>query len=541
MSEIYRLHGTATPGNGSATTAIGQEDGPSGVTSPETYALLAQRGLDSETGYNLGVQTLRRRNGGLDHAWVAIPTRIKGQAVGWEFRRIHKGTDGRDFYQQKGSQQHFRNIDVLDDHTLDDEPLTITEGVFDMWSAIQSGAPRTISVPGGGNDKKIKNGGDLKYAYVDEVLPRLQDVKRIVLATDSDVAGDNLATDLARRLGIARCYRASFPDGCKDLNDVLRQHGPLAVVECINGAKPFPVPGLVRMADLPKIEQRIGYAPNIPGMDAHYRPRLGDVTIVTGIPGHGKTTVINAIACSLAMDYGWRVCAASYEQEVQTDFRRYLRTWFGKKPEADQTDAELAAADEWIDHHFDFCIPINREEMTLDWQMEVFATSAVRNGSNLMILDPWNKLNHVRQQGESEHEYIGRSLDSIKNFAMRFKKHIIIAAHPAKMDPQSRTSNRAPTPYDISGSAHWFNAPDMVCVVHQLRPKGSRWITEFRVEKSKYHDVTGEPGMVQYHYSKATGRFSKVESDFIPKPDKTAKRVDPDLFANNHIGESFPP
>ena len=56
-------------------------------------------------------------------------------------------------------------------------------------------------------------------------MPLIDECKEIILCTDGDVSGQVLRDDLAMRLGKARCKWVSYPDGCKDLNDVLKKFG----------------------------------------------------------------------------------------------------------------------------------------------------------------------------------------------------------------------------------------------------------------------------------------------------------------------------
>ena len=53
-----------------------------------------------------------------------------------------------------------------------------------------------------------------------------------------------LAEELARRLGKERCYRVSWPDGCKDANDVLQNLGEATLRGSIDNAEGFPLRGL---------------------------------------------------------------------------------------------------------------------------------------------------------------------------------------------------------------------------------------------------------------------------------------------------------
>jgi twinkle protein len=54
-------------------------------------------------------------------------------------------------------------------------------------------------------------------------------VKQIIIATDNDAPGRILAADLARWLGPERCKFIEYPEGTKDLNDVLLSYGSTGV------------------------------------------------------------------------------------------------------------------------------------------------------------------------------------------------------------------------------------------------------------------------------------------------------------------------
>ena len=97
-------------------------------------------------------------------------------------------------------------------------------------AAIQSGFPFTVSVPDGappardeqGNLVAVPEGADdvapehdEKYRYIFNNWPRLEKVKRFILATDGDEPGWRLAQELARRLGRARCAFVTYPQAAR--------------------------------------------------------------------------------------------------------------------------------------------------------------------------------------------------------------------------------------------------------------------------------------------------------------------------------------
>jgi len=93
-------------------------------------------------------------------------------------------------------------------------------------------------------------------------------------------------------------------------------------------------------------------------------------------------------------------------------------------------------------------------------------------------------------RGESEADYQGRAIATLKRFARSYECGIIVVAHPSKDVKLPNGDIRQPTLYDISGSAHWFNASDHGVIVCGDTKSNVR---EVVVEKSRYRGA-GAPG-----------------------------------------------
>jgi hypothetical protein len=70
-------------------------------------------------------------------------------------------------------------------------------------------------------------------------------------------------------------------------------------------------------------------------------------------------------------------------------------------------------------------------------------------------------------QDESETEYIGRAIRTLKRFAKAFQVHICVVAHPTKSVKDGDGNYKMPTLYDINGSANWYNKADLGVIVHR--------------------------------------------------------------------------
>lgn len=460
---------------------------------------LETRGITAETAAAYGLEAAAVRGGG---SWIAFPFILNGTAVNRKYRRI----DRKAFSQDPGGKQCWWNGDAIANPAFEAQQLIITEGEMDALSAIEAGYQRVVSVPGGA-PSTAGGEGNGKYAFLADTLPQLDKVREIVLAVDGDEPGRNLLHDLSIRLGPGRCRYVVYPAGCKDLNDVWQQHGVEGVTQAVTGAKWCHAPGLFLMSELPPVPYAKPHNTMIAGLHEHYNLRKADFCVVTGVPGSGKSTFVNDLACRMAFHHGWRTCFASFEQFPQVDHRRALRTWHSRKLEMDMTPAELAAADEWIDRWFSFLIPLEDQDADLEWILDGLAAAVVRYGADICVIDPWNELDHVRQPGKSLTEYVGEAIRRIKKFARRWNVHMIVVAHPAKMTRDKNGQWPVPGLYDISDSAHWNNKPDVGIVVHPTATDELGPHTSLIVAKSRYHDAIGKPGAVPLRFDRQTSRF----------------------------------
>ena len=85
---------------------------------------------------------------------------------------------------------------------------------MDVLALHEAGVTNAISVPNGAT----LNTNNLDY--LDNCIDYFEDKEKIILAVDSDEAGQALQSELVRRLGAEVCYLASFDD-CKDANEYL--------------------------------------------------------------------------------------------------------------------------------------------------------------------------------------------------------------------------------------------------------------------------------------------------------------------------------
>lgn len=496
---------------------------------PNGIAFLEARGLSDEVAVQYGIYTASSVGGGEvlpDSAGdiIVFPFQDHERVVAEKYRTT-KGD--KKFWQRPNGRRTFWNSDVLDDPALADgrEPLIITEGEIDALTAIDCRFPHTVSVPDGAppppkgtedDEKKLDPATEQtgKFEFLWNNRERLKTIKRFTIATDNDAPGKHLAIELVRRLSAARCQFVEYPMDCKDLNEVLLRYGRDGVIDVLKGARPYPVRGLYRLSeypDLPELETfSTGWITldDVAGPAAGLRLFPGEFMVVTGIPGHGKTSWVLNLIVNLAEQYQWRTALFSPEMPTVPQLRNVLRTIKLKNPPLELDYREVERADAWIN---DMILFIDNDptgkvelEFNLEWILDRATDAVLRDGVRILVIDPWNEIEHTRARDESLTDYIGRSIRMMRRWAQQYSVAVIVVAHPTK-DVGKDGKARPVTLYDIDGSANWYNKPDHGVVVFSDDTSSKINIRKVRFAES------GNKGEVSFRFDRPSKRYYPLD------------------------------
>jgi twinkle protein len=442
---------------------------------------------------------------------IQFPMIRNGEVVNIKSRDAKKN-----FRQESGAERILYGMDDITGDTM-----IIVEGEIDKLSLEAAGYINAVSVPDGAPSPKAKDYTS-KFDFLENCEEILTRVKTIILAVDNDEPGQVLEEELARRIGRERCQRVKWPEGSKDANDVLMQHGKHKLVECIDCARPYPVDGVFEISDLIVDIENLyrngtqkGALPGWPSLNNLYSVRQGEWTVVTGIPGNGKSELLDAMMINLAANDDWTFAIFSPEnQPLARHVAKLAEKFIGKPFSKNQYGGdrinreELNKAQMWLYERFVFILPCE-DELTIDAVLEKARLMVLRKGVKGVVIDPWNELDHQRPNGLSETEYISKCLTRVRRFARENNVHVWLVAHPAKMRKELVDGKQVypvPTPYDISGSAHWRNKADNCLTVHRNLKEGSKEV-EVHVQKIRFKEV-GKIGMAALEYNYLTGRYT---------------------------------
>lgn len=453
--------------------------------------------------------TLMNEQIGYKDRWIQFPFFKQGEIV-----NIKSRTADKKFKQTKNAEKCFYRFD----HMQGMETIIITEGEMDALSLVQVGFNNVVSIPDGAISPNTK-ASDVKFSYLLSAEEHLMNAKTVILAMDDDAPGHAMRDELSRRIGREKCYRVMYPSDCKDMNDVLINHGEERIIELITDAHPYPIDGVITIADIEEDTidllnkpDHLGLSTGWSGLDPHYRISHSEVTVITGIPNMGKSEWMDALMINMVQSHLWKFGIFSAENfPVKHHLLKLLAKFTGTPFWGEDRMTDKVARDSMsiLDDHIKF-IGTQEDSVTIESILEQAKILNYRYGLSALVIDPWNTVEHKFRQGESETNYVSRILATLNTFAKVHEIHIWVVAHPRKMENDVDRKPVVPSPYDISGSANWFNKCDNAITVHRHRDDDEDYVG-IHVQKVRFQYKNGKPDTAKLQYDVRTGRYSNYE------------------------------
>ena len=338
-------------------------------------------------------------------------------------------------------------------------PLLICEGEPDCLSAIEAGFKNAVSVPLGSSN----------LHWIDENLEWLDQFESIIICADNDDAGVKMQKECVPRLGSWRTKVVDIPAipigntgrVTKDLNEILYVCGKDKVLELILDAKDSPVPSVADLSDVEPTEYEDvdGVTTGLKAIDDELmRLFFGTLTIVSGQPGSGKSSLLTQLACnSLDNDIGTWLFSGELPNGVEKSWFNYIfagprnitdaisRRGNPYKKISTTTLAEINTTykGRWHIYRDDY-------DNVLDKLIASMTDTVRKYGARCLILD-----NFMCIDTETSEEELRSQTDTIKKlieFAKKYQVAVILVCHPRKMDAGTNVGI-----YDIAGTSNIVN------------------------------------------------------------------------------------
>lgn len=268
-------------------------------------------------------------------------------------------------------------------------------------------------------------------------------------------------------------------------------------------------------------------------LDTNYLVKRGQWSVVTGIPGHGKSTWLDNVMVNLAKQNGWKFLVCSPEnQPIQRHVESLIEIYSGRKFTNPKSETyadravkpdDLARAYQFVNEHFQFIAP---DETDFNIEYILALAQELKDGFfpfDGFVLDPYNELEHRRPAAMTETEYISAILSKFRRFARGNNCHNWLVAHPTKLreiqqsaaEVEAKTHKvyAMPSLYDIAGSANWRNKADMGVVVYRNMAQKPE-TTTVSIQKVRFREC-GSIGQADFHYDYLCNRFVEHESELL--------------------------
>ena len=460
----------------------------------------ASRGISRSTLYELGVtdgDEFMPQTGKVEHA-IQFNYFVGDQLVNVKYR------DGRkNFKLYKGAEKVFYNINSIVGY----EYCVIVEGEMDVLALHEAGVTNAVSVPNGAT----LNTNNLEY--LDNTIDYFLDQEKIIIAVDSDEAGQALQQELIRRLGTEVCYIATFDD-CKDANEYLIKYGKEKLISRITAATPVPLENVTTFRDIEgdvtdfvRNGFKPGYQVGLREFDSIFSTYTGQFITVTGIPSSGKSDFVDQMCVGYNQLYGWKTAYASPENQPTFLHAHKLmrKIWGGMPSEADINTEKWNTIADMCNSSF---YHIDMEKYTLEHVLKKGAELVKRKGIKCLVIDPYNKVRSAKPSTDVN-QYTLDYLEQIDIFAKKYDVLVIVVAHPTKMYKDGNGKIEEPTMYNIKGGGEWYDASYHGLLVH--RDYDARTV-KVKVLKVKFQNLGENGAEAHFKWQSDSGGYKAIEN-----------------------------
>ena len=385
------------------------------------------------------------------------------------------------FTQHSGGKPIFYNINSI----IGFDKVYIVEGEFDVLAMYEAGYKNVISLPNGANDNDDYWINSEKY---------LKEIKHFVIGTDTDDKGIDTRNKIAHRLGRFRCTFIEWIG--KDANDDLKSS---QIKNSVSNEKRFPIGGTFNTFDLLDDTLRL-YNDGMPktifpksemfkGFENDFSIMMGQLTVVTGIPSHGKSSFVDWYALNLANDYNYKLSIFSPEHNPLGLYNSKYASLATGKPffgNNRMSEKELLEYTEWSKEKLYFTTSEESITSDWDWLLEKFKEQMFTYGINMFIIDAWNKV--LMPKGFQGKDGIDQILTRLTSFCIQYNVHVFLVAHPTKMKKHEKTGKyEIPDLYSVSGSSDFRNQThNGLCVYREFGNEVEQGCTMVINLKTKY-------------------------------------------------------
>jgi hypothetical protein len=286
-------------------------------------------------------------------------------------------------------------------------------------------------------------------------------------------------------------------------------------------------------------------------IDFHFKPKRGELTLLTGYGNAGKSTFKKWYQCLRAIRYGERFATFSPEdnppEEYYHDFVEILLGCDCTPENPHRPSREVyERAYDWISQYVFYMYPKDVQP-TPDYIKERFLELIIKEKVDGVDIDPFNRMSNNYAGFAGRDKYLEFHLSDFARFAQANHVYFWIIAHPVKTQKDTTGNYPCPDVFDVADGAMWNNMTDNILVYHrpfaQSEPKDP--MCEFHSKKIRRQKSVGRKGTAVFEMKYETRHFYFNGSDPLQKA-LNEKNIDfrdtgmstvqsSDLFTNDYL------
>ena len=386
----------------------------------------------------------------------------------------------------------------------EDRMCLFVEGEMDALTYIECGFKHVVSVP---------NGANVNLEYLDDFIDSHFDkLDCIYISVDNDKKGIECRDELIRRFGNEMCKLVEYPKPCKDINEVLLAYGKDAVSECVRSAKDCKIDGIQELVDVEAALDDIfehgfekGATFGIPSLDDIFSVKTGLLHIVTGVPSHGKSFMLNYLLIRLNLIHGWKIAFFSPEfYPVSHHIAQTIETFGGQRFCKDNyTPQVYELMKDYLCRNMFYIDP---NDTDINSVMERAKYLIRKKGIKALVIDPFNALTDKERNGQKQDEYISEFLQKLRWFGRKYDVAIFIVMHPTKLQKLENGQYPVCDLYNCKGASEINDKADVGITVWRNKEED---YAEFHITKMKFRNL-GKNGHATFKFNINNGRYVEI-------------------------------
>lgn len=382
----------------------------------------------------------------------------------------------------------------------DYEQLIITEGQIDSLSVAEAGLKNAVSVPNGANG----------FTWVPYCWDFVSKFSEIVIFGDCENGKITLSEEIRQKFhrNNIKLVRIKDYKDCKDANELLLKYGPDSVRNAIQNAELIESDRIKRMSNIEAvdIEKTASVSTGFRELDKTMSGgfRKGELVIVTGKRGDGKSTWVSQLVCNVLNNSDETKVFMYSGEMIDINVKRWIDMQFvGRK------DIQNSVIDKLNAWYHDRLFLYDNTAIMEDEDTEVIKTAEEaihKYGCNFIVID--NLMTALDTGNNDIYRMQSAFAKKCAALAKRTESVVILISHPRKGGGDQFDNDF------ISGSADITNAANYVFCYQRYKDclPEQRMLT---VSKNRLTgNLRGNKNGIYLKYSPDSKRIIEEDSSF---------------------------